>query len=693
MPEYKCPSHYENGRATYLKKRETDSRTLFINSYVIDFKGSWEVGIIKPLSTTPVATNSLSATKEKKLNNFLNYIPHLLRRSQKNQMTKNIFKSLLANQIDRIERKSVELKSRSGLVSKIRIFVFIGCILFSYLGYGMIPDSFYLIILLIWVVVFLFFVDRHQKIEHTLEKFLHLKSTKEEHLARIDLIWEGIPYRDIGKSLAGHHFEDDLNIIGEKSIHHLLDNCIYEGSSKRLADWLLTENPDKEIITERQKLVSELAPLQLFRDRLRVTAKFTKQNTSKKDWSMEELLVWLQSPKKQGFMMPLIVLSILSVSNIMLGILALIGNVPLLVFLVSLSIYIVFYKFNDTKILGLFGGAFQLEKLMKPFGLILTRVESFKFRKGSSLELLVKPFQKEEDKPSKFLKKVASISAKAALQMNQVLWPLVNVTIPWDVYYAMKLEQLKAELAPNLEEWLDSFYELEALNSLASFAMLNPEYNFPTFEESSETFLEAKELGHPLISPSIKVENDFSVKKGQDLFLITGSNMAGKSTFLRTVGVNLILAYSGAPVNARHMNTEIFRVFTSINVTDSLGDGLSHFYAEVKRLRQLLDELEKSVERPLFFFVDEIYRGTNNRERFAGSAAFLREVARKTGIGMVSTHDLELSSLEEEIPQLSNWHFSESIEGGKMTFEYKMKPGPCPSTNALHIMKIEGLPV
>jgi DNA mismatch repair ATPase MutS len=169
--------------------------------------------------------------------------------------------------------------------------------------------------------------------------------------------------------------------------------------------------------------------------------------------------------------------------------------------------------------------------------------------------------------------------------------------------------------------------------------------------------------------------------------------MAGKSTFLRTVGINLAMAFAGAPVQARSLSTNLFRLFTSINVKDSLEGGLSHFYAEVRRLRRLLDELESDHKLPLFFFVDEIFKGTNNRERFQGSTAFLKHVAGKNGIGMVSTHDLELASLEKEISQLSNWHFAETIEAGRMSFEYKIKPGPCPTTNALKIMEIEGLPI
>src|SRR5699024_3282031 len=153
------------------------------------------------------------------------------------------------------------------------------------------------------------------------------------------------------------------------------------------------------------------------------------------------------------------------------------------------------------------------------------------------------------------------------------------------------------------------------------------------------------------------------------------------------------LCFAGAPVNATSFSTTPFRIFSSINVTDSLNNGLSHFYAEVKRLKELLMLLNDEHSTPVFFLVDEIYRGTNNRVRLQGSRAFLQKVAGQNGIGLVSTHDLELAQLEETIPQLSNWHFEETIEGGKMSFEYKLKPGPCPTTNALKIMEMEGLPV
>jgi DNA mismatch repair ATPase MutS len=169
--------------------------------------------------------------------------------------------------------------------------------------------------------------------------------------------------------------------------------------------------------------------------------------------------------------------------------------------------------------------------------------------------------------------------------------------------------------------------------------------------------------------------------------------MAGKSTFLRTVGVNLCLAYAGAPVNASRMQTSLFRIFTCIKVSDSVQDGLSYFYAEVKRLQALLAATEVADPRAVLFLIDEIFRGTNSRERLIGSRSYIRALTERNALGLVATHDLELVKLADEIKGVANFHFREEVQEGKMVFDYKLRPGPCPTTNALHIMRLEGLPV
>jgi DNA mismatch repair ATPase MutS len=189
------------------------------------------------------------------------------------------------------------------------------------------------------------------------------------------------------------------------------------------------------------------------------------------------------------------------------------------------------------------------------------------------------------------------------------------------------------------------------------------------------------------------VGNDFTLERLGELVIITGSNMSGKSTFLRTVGVNLCLAFSGAPVPASAWCTMPFRLFTCITVSDSVTDGISYFYAEVRRLKALLEALHEAHPYPLFFLIDEIFRGTNNRERHIGSRAYIQALTGGYGVGLVSTHDLELVKLEHEMGGIRNVHFREAIAAGRMIFDYQLRPGPCPTTNALQIMRLAGLPV
>jgi DNA mismatch repair ATPase MutS len=215
------------------------------------------------------------------------------------------------------------------------------------------------------------------------------------------------------------------------------------------------------------------------------------------------------------------------------------------------------------------------------------------------------------------------------------------------------------------------------------------------------------QLGHPLLPPTVRVCNDFTCSTLGILNLITGSNMAGKSTFIRTIGVNLCLAYAGGPVCAASLETAPFRLYTCIRLSDSLGDGFSYFYAEVKRLKGLLDAIRlpslqtqafdparaASSEWPVLYLIDEIFRGTNNRERFLGSRAFISELLDAPALGFIATHDLELAKLADSHPHVRNYHFRDEVSEGKLAFDYQIRSGVSTTTNALKIMALEGLPV
>lgn len=601
---------------------------------------------------------------------------------------------LLKRHIQRITQRIKKLEATSSTLSKWRLITFFAAVLLIFAR----PYANKIVVDIVFLAIagaFIALAIYHVKIENLIKKFGFLKEIKEEHLARKNLDWQAIEEPKYIPQIKDHPFAYDLYCIGDKSLHKLLDTTIYKDSSELLTNWLLETKPNGAQIVKQTHLIKELSNKMIFRDKLRVASKFVQSKKKNEDKSFKQLIKWLKTPTQKNYKTPLFILSFLAVSNITLGVLFLVGMVSPIFFVISLLTYLFTYKANSDKIDGLFDAASYAEDLFTTLHPILKVVEDFKFRENSAMTEFVSAFQNADVKPSVYAKKVGKIAGKASLQANQILWPLVNILIPWDLYYAMRFENLKTEIAPKFELWLNKIVELEALCSLANFAGLNPDYSFPEFmpqSEQNELFY-AEDMGHPLIKDDKKITNNFKVDVAHNLFLITGSNMAGKSTFLRTVGINLVLAFVGAPVNATKMKTSLFRIYTGINITDSLGDGLSHFYAEVKRLKSLLNALKTEDEQPLFYFVDEIYKGTNNRERLIGSSAFLKEVAKYKGVGLVTTHDLELAEMEKDIKNLSNWHFTEEVQGNRLDFDYKIKRGASPSTNALKIMANEGLPV
>ncbi len=609
-----------------------------------------------------------------------------------NSYSSKALEQALKNQIRRLKQKTKGLQKLSSRLSAIRFFDFLLVAVLVFLAAKTGITWLFWITLVAGIGSFTVLVRRHQKIESGIARFKSFRTIHKQHLARLKLDWDNIPAYPQHKRYDKHPFARDFNISGSHSLLQLVNTAVYDGGRERLEEWLLKKEPDLQKIEERQLLIKELKPMAHFRDRLHLYANLAQTKRTENDWNMDDLLGYLQSAEQKKFGLPLFILGALAGLNIILLVLYLSGVLgPYVIF--SFFAYLLAYNFYSSKVAGLFNEAGQIQNLLSQFREVLLYLESYPYKKDSALNEFCSVYHSGNQKPSGYLKKIIRIASAASSQGSELTWFLLNSLVPWDMYFAKKLDAYKQELEPKLSEWLNRFYQLEALNSLANFAWLNPAYTFSLPKKKQHPVFKAANLGHPLIPKEQKVTNDMTIDKIGDIQLVTGSNMAGKSTYLRTIGINLALCFAGAPVNAASFQTVPFRLFSSINVTDSLDEGLSHFYAEVKRLRALLDQLKQPNEHPLFFMVDEIYRGTNNRERLAGSEAFLKHVAGKDGVGLVSTHDLELARLEEEIPTLSNWHFEETIEDGKMRFEYKLKPGPCPSTNALKIMQMEGLPI
>jgi DNA mismatch repair ATPase MutS len=295
------------------------------------------------------------------------------------------------------------------------------------------------------------------------------------------------------------------------------------------------------------------------------------------------------------------------------------------------------------------------------------------------------------DRPAVALRRLGIALAACSVESHPLIYLTVNSVLPWSALASLWLERERAALAESLPKAVREMHEFEAWTSLALYAA---EHGGAWPEFVAEARLEVDGLAHPLLPAATAVGNSFRLARtkagGEATALLTGSNMSGKSTFLRALGCNQLFACAGAPVRAERYTCGPLAVETCVQIADSLANGVSYFYAEVLRLRDILAAAREK-NRMALVLVDEIFRGTNNRERLAGSRAVIRALASSGALAAVSTHDLELTTLASE--GVGNWHFRDDVKDGRLGFDYRVRPGPCPTTNALLIMRQEGLPV
>ena len=597
-------------------------------------------------------------------------------------------RNVLERQAERIQRRLDELKHISSRLSWARLLAFFGGVIAVFFAFS-VSEAAVWVTALLAIGIFVAFVLAHRRIERGITRHRLLLEIVETHLARMRLDWATLPEALDSAVHPEHSYDIDLDIAGERSLHHLLDCASTRDGSERLREWLLHPLTDRTAILDRQVLVQELIPLVAFRDKLTVSGQIARRRGPRR-WSVGRLHAWAVVPPETGSLKrTLLILSALAVIDAVLFLLNQNGMLPA-IWIAPFLVYLVLTGLRYTESSMLFDEALKLQDALEQATAVFQYLERFGYSSSPRLKALCGVFL--TTRPSAALRRVRRIVTAAGLQHNVILWGMINAVVPWDVFFAYQLRKERAALSEHLPRWIDVWLELEALISLANFAYLNPETTFPKIADAPMRFT-ARQLGHPLIPDEQRVCNDFAIEQMGDAAIITGSNMSGKSSFLRTLGVNLCLAYAGAPAVAESFEVSVFRLFTCIRVTDSLADGISYFYAEVRRLKALLLALEDENPLPLFFLIDEIFRGTNNRERLIGSRAYIRALIGKHGVGVISTHDLELVRLADELPQITNYHFEDRVADDRMVFDYVLREGPSPTTNALKIMEQVGLPV
>jgi MutS domain V len=531
--------------------------------------------------------------------------------------------------------------------------------------------------------LFLFLVVKDLKNKDAIENARLLIQINRQEGEILKHHFSGLPD---GQSLkpAKHAYANDLDIFGKASVYQYINRTTSEQGNHRLAGWLL--NPaDPTIIAERQEAAKELTNPISWSQQLRaygMTNPITLiAETRINNWlHTANKFIHSLSWKITRFLIPLIALTVLALFCFNIISFSLFTLLTVIFFVIAFGItrIITPHYMHLNKIVD------QLESLQNS----IRWIENSSFR-GELLKKVKNDLVQDDFKASGSIQQLKNILERFDYRFNPLVHVPLNVFFLWDLQQIMALEKWKSRNTRNISAWFNALAETEALLSIATLAFNHPDWNYPLISGERGLFA-AEDLGHPLIPIEKRVTSSFSTRGEKQLNLITGSNMAGKSTFLRSIGVNIVLAMMGSPACSSRLEVSWMKVISSMRVNDNLEENTSTFYAELKKLKEIIEAVNR--HEKVFLLLDEILRGTNSADRHTGSIALIRQLIRENASGLIATHDLELTKLSLEFPlQLHNYHFDVQVKNEELYFDYKLKDGICNSMNASLLMKKIGI--
>jgi ABC-type multidrug transport system fused ATPase/permease subunit len=597
-----------------------------------------------------------------------------------------------------------ELESRARTIGNARLLVAVlAVVLVGAIAFGNAPKQTWFGVVAC-VAIFAALVVVHARVHAQKDRAALAMRFHERALARMDGKWRSFPSTGERWAVSTHPYAGDLDIFGRASLFQRLDATSTRYGEEVLARWLAGDDwssastaDHAELVEKRQAAVRDLAPRVVLREQLSALGALIEESDEKPD--PRPFVMWAgQSGSNAGGRLPkglgvvALVLPLLTIGTLIAGTM---GLLPWLVFLAPFAVSVVVLGALRSKIQPALEVASSKESALSRYGAMLKLLEEENFE----APMLVGLQNRLKESGASATREMAALSRIVSFvdaRHNEVFQFFIGPALMWDLWCALALERWRERVGKASFGWFRALAELEALCSLAGFAFENPDYAFP--EIVSRATFEAEALGHPLIDDDKRVANDVTIAGPGHALVVTGSNMSGKSTLLRAIGINTVLANAGAPVCARALRLGRLRVATSMRVSDSLEEGTSRFYAELKKLKLVLDLARAHAKDAslgtVLFLLDEILHGTNTRERLIGARAILKELIVCGAMGAVSTHDLGLGDLENEMPdKVKNVHFEEQVEGDVMSFDYRLRQGIVQSSNALRLMKIVGLDV
>ncbi|MCH2229701.1 MAG: DNA mismatch repair protein MutS [Crocinitomicaceae bacterium] len=574
--------------------------------------------------------------------------------------------------ITEVSRELDSLKRKALLISMLRLSVFLTTwgMVYFFIGKTALAAG----TIIVGMGTFLLLVSKYTDLKSNIAYLNQLRTINEIELKVLKGDFSDIP--DGSKYIfEDHHYNQDIDLFGQGSLFQLINRTETKKGEELLASWLNENSIDN--IRIKQIANQELSNKVKFRQHFKATAAIVEGGNDS-----QPILNWFASyspyfPKFSRYLP--IPFSICSIGLIGAYIFNLIPGAYLLLWLlIGMTIVGRFVK----KTTDLYNKSTQAQNTLNQYSKLLLAIENERFDseilKARSSKIYSKNFH-----ASQKLKNLSTSINYLGNRNNIFLTPIINGFFLWDIIFGNKIEAWIDENKAHVQEWFDVIEFFDAQNSMSNLAFNNPEYIYPEITTDNRNTLKAEELGHPLLRKDKLVPNSVSINT-EDFFIITGANMAGKSTFLRTVALNLVMANCGLPIWAKSYSYKPTKLISSMRTSDSLQNDESYFFSELKRLKFIVDEMKND---EYFIILDEILKGTNSKDKAEGSQKFVEKLVSSNSTGLIATHDLSLCELSKKLSEIKNHYFDAQIIDDELFFDYKFKDGICQNMNASFLLR------
>jgi DNA mismatch repair ATPase MutS len=521
-------------------------------------------------------------------------------------------------------------------------------------------------------IIFFIAVSYHQKMTQKKRYLSQLIKINQHEIAYLK---GDLSYFNTGEKYKNdqHDFCNDLDVFGEESVFQKINRTVLNEGENQLAE--LLKSNDIDDIPSKQNTVKELAEQIDFRQSFTAEASLVKSEISN-----QALVDWLKnykafSPKIAPYLS--IVFSVLSVAFISMLFLGYLEFKHILLWLlIGIGITGIYIK----KINRLLQFINQTQSVFQQYKALIGLIENTTF-KSKKLQQIQSDFKSDDQQASQLIHRLTRLIDSLEQRNNLLVGIFLNGFLLWDIRLCYQIEKWLSHHGSKVENWLDHINEMEAQNSLANFAYNHDDYVYPKLSDQHQ--LKVKNLIHPSLDQQKAVGNSLTISS-DDFFIITGANMAGKSTFLRSIGTLIIMANCGLPAAAEHCEYQPIKLISSMRTADSLAGEASYFYAELARLKKIIDKIE---QEPHFIILDEILKGTNSEDKAKGSQKFVERLVKTRSAGLIATHDLSLCQVADEHEKVSNFHFDAQIIKDELYFDYRLKEGICENMNASFLLR------